>query len=117
MERLESLFHQLHQGHRPTDGQQREACGGESQQMRRGAMAVRLYSVLTSYLRSRPLKLVRHMKDENGFEAWQRLLRDMQLVMLWTQLSRVQFAHRRAISEQLLEYDAIREDFRTSVRR
>ena len=30
------------------------------------AKAVRLYSLLTSYLRQRPLKLVRHIKNENG---------------------------------------------------
>ena len=33
-------------------------------------MSVRLYSVLTSYLRNRPLKLVKHIKQENGFGAW-----------------------------------------------
>ena len=44
------------------------------------AQAIRLYSLLISYLRNRPLKLVRHMKQENGFEAWQRLLREMQPV-------------------------------------
>lgn len=33
-------------------------------------MAIRLYSLLTSYMRQRPLKLFRHMKQENGFAAW-----------------------------------------------
>ena len=33
------------------------------------AKAVRLYSLLTSYLRQRPLKLIRHVKNENGLEA------------------------------------------------
>ena len=67
------------------------------------AQAIRLYSLLTSYLRNRPLKLVRHMKQENGFEAWQRLLREMQPVTrarslaLLTQLSRVQFAEGKSI--------------------
>ena len=42
------------------------------------AKAVRLYSLLTSYLRQRPLKLIRHVKSENGFEAWQTLLKEMQ---------------------------------------
>ena len=71
------------------------------------AQAIRLYSLLTSYLRNRPLKLVRHMKQENGFEAWQRLLREMQPVTrarslaLLTQLSRVRFAEGKSISEQL----------------
>ena len=41
-------------------------------------MAVRLYSLLTSYMRQRPLKLVRHVKQENGFVAWQTLLKEMQ---------------------------------------
>ena len=77
------------------------------------AQAIRLYSLLTSYLRNRPLKLVRHMKQENGFEAWQRLLREMQPVTrarslaLLTQLSRVQFAEGKSISEQLPVYESI----------
>ena len=41
------------------------------------AKAVRLYSLLTSYLRQRPLKLVRHIKNENGFAAWQTLIKEM----------------------------------------
>ena len=40
--------------------------------------SVRLYSLLTSYLRQRPLKLIRHVKRENGFAAWQILLRELQ---------------------------------------
>ena len=77
------------------------------------AMAVRLYAVLTSYLRNRPLKLVRRIKAENGFEAWQRLLREMQpatrarALALLTQLSRVQFAEGKTISEQLPQYETI----------
>ena len=79
----------------------------------RKAMAVRLYGVLTSYLRGRPLKLVRHMKDENGFEAWQRLLKETQpatrarSLALLTQLSRVQFTKGKTISEQLPQYESI----------
>ena len=33
-------------------------------------MSGRLSSLLTSYLRQRPLKLVRHIKQENVFAAW-----------------------------------------------
>ena len=44
------------------------------------ASSIRLYSLLISYLRNRPLKLIRHMKQENGYEAWQRLPREMQPV-------------------------------------
>ena len=77
------------------------------------AMAVRLYAVLTSYLRNRPLKLVRRIRAENGFEAWQRLLTEMQpatrarSLALLTQLSRVQFAEGKTISEQLPQYETI----------
>ena len=80
-------------------------------------MAVRLYGVLTSYLRNRPLKLVKFMKDENGFEAWQRLLKEMQpatrarSLALLTQLSRVQFAEGRTLSEQLPQYEAIVQEY------
>ena len=77
------------------------------------SMAVRLYAVLISYLRNRPLKLIRHIKSENGFEAWQRLLKEMQpatrarALALLTQLSRVQFAEGKTISEQLPQYETI----------
>ena len=76
-------------------------------------MAVRLYAVLTSYLRNRPLKLVRRIRAENGFEAWQRLLNKMQpatrarSLALLTQLSRVQLAEGKTISEQLPQYETI----------
>ena len=65
------------------------------------AKAVRLYSLLTLYLRQRPLKLIRHVKSENGFEAWQSLLKEMQpatrarSLALLSQLSRIQFAARK----------------------
>ena len=42
------------------------------------AKAIRLYSLLTSFLRLRPLKLIRHVKNENGFQAWQVLIKEMQ---------------------------------------
>ena len=76
-------------------------------------MSVRLYSVLTSYLRNRPLKLVKHIKQENGFGAWQLLLKEMQpatrarSLALLTQLSRVQFAEGKSLSEQFPQYEAI----------
>ena len=41
------------------------------------AKAVSLYSLLTSYVRQRPLKLIRHVKSENGLEAWQSLLKEI----------------------------------------
>ena len=81
------------------------------------ASSIRLYSLLISYLRNRPLKLIRLMKQENGYEAWQRLLREMQPVTrarslaLLTQLSRVQFAEGKSISEQLPLYESIVNEY------
>ena len=79
-------------------------------------MSVRLYSVLTSYLRNRPLKLVKHIKQENGFGAWQLLLKEMQpatsarSLALLTQLSRVQFGEGKSLSEQFPQYEAVYAD-------
>ena len=73
-------------------------------------MAVRLYSLLTSYTRQRPLKLVCHVKQENGVVAWQVLLKEMQPatpVRSLALLSRVQFAEGKTLSEQLPQYEAI----------
>ena len=58
-------------------------------------------------------KKVRRIRAENGFEAWQRLLKEMQpatrarSLALWTQFSRVQFAEGKTISEQLPQYETI----------
>ena len=77
------------------------------------AKAVRLYSLLTSYVRQRPLKLIRHVKSENGFEAWQSLLKEMQpatrarSLALLSQLSRIQFAEGKTVSEQLPQFEAL----------
>ena len=79
--------------------------------------AVRLFSLLTSYLRLRPLKLIRHVNKENGFEAWQILLKEMQpatrarSLALLSQLSRVQFADGKTISEQLPQFESIVNEY------
>ena len=60
--------------------------------------SLRLFGVLGSYLRGRALKLIKHTPEENGYEAWRLLLRDMQpstgqrAWALMTQLSRITFA-------------------------
>ena len=77
------------------------------------AKSVRLYSLLTSYLRQRPLKLIRRIKNENGFAAWQTLIKEMQpatrarALALLSQLSRIQFAEGKSVSEQLPQFEAL----------
>ena len=79
--------------------------------------SVRLYSLLTSYERQRPLKLIRHVKKENGFAAWQILLRELQpatrarSLALLSQLSRVQFAEGKTVAEQLPQYESLINEY------
>ena len=81
------------------------------------AKAVRLYSLLTSFLRQRPLKLIRHVKHENGFEAWQAVLKEMQpatrarSLALLSQLSGIQLAEGKAVSEQLPQFEALVQEY------
>ena len=64
-------------------------------------------------MRQRPPKLIRHVKSENGFEAWQSLLKEMQpatrarALALLSQLSRIQFAEGKTLSEQLPQFEAL----------
>ena len=75
--------------------------------------SLRLFGLLASLLRNRPLKLIRYMPHENGYEAWRILIVDMlpstrqRSLALMTQLSRVSFAPNRSISEQLPAYEAL----------
>ena len=77
------------------------------------AKAVRLYSLLTSYRRQRPLKLIHHVKNENDFEAWQTLPKDTQpatrarALALLSQVSRIHFAEGKSVPEQLPQIEAL----------
>ena len=44
----------------------------------RKVKSLRLFGVLASYLRGRAPKLIKHTPEENGYEAWRLLLKDMQ---------------------------------------
>ena len=80
-------------------------------------MAVRLYGMLVTYIRGRPLQLIRHLSDSNGFKAWNILSKEMEpstrqrSLALLTQLSRVTFAQDRSITEQLPAYDALVREY------
>ena len=43
-----------------------------------GRRAVKLYSVLSSYLKNRPLKILRSVLNNDGFEVWRRLTVELQ---------------------------------------
>ena len=44
----------------------------------KGRRAVKLYSVLSSYLKNRPLKILRSVLNNDGFEVWRRLTAELQ---------------------------------------
>ena len=44
----------------------------------RKVRGMKLYSVLSSYLRNRPLKVLRAVDDMNGFEVWRRLTAELE---------------------------------------
>ena len=43
-----------------------------------GCEGTKLYSVLSSYLRNRPLKVLRSVDDMNGFEVWRKLTAELE---------------------------------------
>ena len=43
-----------------------------------GRRAVKLYSILSSYLKNRPLKILRSVLNNDGFEIWRRLTVELQ---------------------------------------
>ena len=57
----------------------------------KGRRAVKLYSVLSSYLKNRPLKILRSVLNNDGFEVWRKLTVELHLrvgvgVWLWLKL-------------------------------
>ena len=49
--------------------------GDDRERMNRG---MKLYSVLSSYLRNRPLKVLRSVSGMNGFEVWRKLTAELE---------------------------------------
>ena len=81
----------------------------------------KLFSLLSTLLRNRPLQLLRGVADNNGYEAWRVLYRDMQpptrqrSLALVQSLNRLKFEAGRTITEQLPQFELlIREYERTS---
>ena len=80
-------------------------------------MAVRLYGMLVTHMRGRPLQLIRHLRDSNGFKAWNIISKEMEpstrqrSLALLTQLSRVTFAQDKTITEQIPAYDSLVREY------
>ena len=76
-----------------------------------------LFNMLVSYIKNRPLSIVKFIPHENGFLAWKTLLQEMQpstrqrSLALMTQLSRVQFQENKSIGEQLPMFEALVSEY------
>ena len=86
--------------------------------------AEKLYSLLSSLMKNRPLRLVRGISHQNGYdgyEAWRVIMKDMQpptrqrALALVQALNKVKFEANKSISEQQSEFELmVREYERTS---
>ena len=81
----------------------------------------KLFSLLSTLLRNRPLQLLRGVADNNGYEAWRILYKDMQpptrqrSLALVQSLNKLNFETNKTTSEQLPQFELmIREYERTS---
>ena len=79
--------------------------------------ANRLYNLLISYVKMRPLKLIRQVEHQDGFMAWKILIEEMQpstrqrSLAIMTQLSRIQFQSDKSIGEQLPMFEALVNEY------
>ena len=70
----------------------------------------RLYSVLCSYTKGRPYRVVKHVAEENGMEAYRMLLKEYQptnrarSLELFHNILNYRFAQNKGIAENILEY-------------
>ena len=83
--------------------------------------AEKLYSLLSMLMRNRPQRLVRGVQDQNGYEAWRVLVRDMQPptrqrgLALIQSLNKIKFEQGKSVAEQLPQFELmVREYEKTS---
>ena len=71
----------------------------------------RLYSVLCNYTKGRPYRVVKHVAEENGMEAYRMLLKEYQptnrarSLELFHNILNYRFAQNKGIAENILEYE------------
>ena len=76
-----------------------------------------LYAILASFMRNRPLKILRNVAGSNGYEAWRQLMLEMQpqtrqrQLALMTQLNNMSFDPKRSLNEQLGKFDEVVREY------
>ena len=76
-----------------------------------------LYAILASFMRGRPLKILRNVPSSNGYEAWRQLMLEMQprtrqrQLALMTQLRKMTFDMKKSLNEQLGKFDEVVREY------
>ena len=80
----------------------------------------KLYSILTSYTKGRPLRTIKQVQDENGFEAWRLLLEEhlphtrARSLQLLSNLIHTKFNSKRTTMENILKFEDSIEEYEKS---
>ena len=80
----------------------------------------KLHSILCSYTKGRPYRVVKHTQDENGMEAYRMLMKEYQPVNrarsleLFHNMLNYRFRKDKGIAENILEYEARIEQYEKS---
>ena len=80
----------------------------------------KLYSILTSFTKGRPLRTIKQVQDENGFEAWRLLLEEhlphtrARSLQLLSNLIHTKFDSKRTTMENILKFEDSIEEYEKS---
>ena len=80
----------------------------------------KLYSILTGYTQGRPLRTIKQVQDENGFEAWRLLLEEhlphtrARSLQLLSNLIHTKFDSKRTTMENILKVEDSIEEYEKS---
>ena len=83
-------------------------------------MSKKLHSILTSYTRGRPLRTLKQVPQENGFEAWRLLVEEHQphsrarSLQLLNNVLHYRFDNKKSTQENLLKFEEAIEEYEKS---
>ena len=81
------------------------------------AQARKLHSILTSYTRGRPLRTLKQVANENGFETWRLLVEEHQphnrarSLQLLNQVLHFRFDNKKSTQENILKFEEYIEEY------
>ena len=81
------------------------------------AVSKKLYTILTSYTKGRPLRTIKQITEENGLEAWRILLEEHEpytrgrSLRLLTSLTKYKFENKKTTMENILAFEEAIEQY------